>query len=93
VQAVQVAHAVYESTLLFPPQRETFFVVLGVPDTDALEEAHERITRKGIGSAMFFEPDHAFGHTAFACEPVTTTSKRKVFYPYRTLGEQHAEVA
>jgi hypothetical protein len=84
-QVIQAAHAALESAYRFPlsADAEPFLVTLGVDDVDALTEAQERITRKGIRSFVFFEPDHAIGFSALATEPITSGQKRKVFFPYR----------
>ncbi len=98
-QIVQCAHAALESAYLWPKSSwssndadETFLVLLGVDNVEDLEAAHERLTRKGVRSYLFYEPDHALGHTALASEPIVSRQRRKIFFPYEKLVH-YAEVA
>lgn len=79
-QLVQVGHAALEAgrTHYEPGEPIASFIVLEVPDKDALMAAARKLEHRGIEHSIFFEPDFGMGHSALASRPVRG-KERSVF--------------
>jgi hypothetical protein len=91
-QMVQACHAALEAGFAFDaPPTTSSLIVCTVPDKEALLAARERLSRYGIRTEMFFEPDWEMGFSALATEPLSERKKRFAMsiYPlFRAAGTE-----
>jgi hypothetical protein len=81
---VQACHASLEAAKAFPFREHPNIIVCGIRDEQRLNRCLDRLTRYGIRSRAFHEPDRDGELTALATEPVLT-SQRRVFRDYPLL--------
>lgn len=75
-QAVQGMHVAYKAGRVFESNpNETHFVLVGVPDGQALEEADNLLQSKNLATVIFREPDIGNLVTAIASEPMKAHRK------------------
>lgn len=76
-QAVQGMHVAYKAGHHFKSNPdETYFVLVGVPNEESLEEIKEKLDANAVGSVEFKEPDIGNVVTAVASEPIKAHRKR-----------------
>ncbi|MNR71488.1 hypothetical protein D3C71_21140 [compost metagenome] len=92
-QLVQVGHAALEAGRHHYGQDDPIasFIVLEVPDREALMTAAGKLQKNGIEHTVFFEPDFGMGQSALASRPVSG-KERHVFRRWPLWREQGAAV-
>jgi hypothetical protein len=77
-QLVQAIHAAHEAGIHLSQEHSqtSSVVVCAVPSEQDLLKAHDFITRRGIRSVVFTEPDIGGQATALASEPVFGSARR-----------------
>lgn len=93
-QMVQACHAALEAGFAFDaPALTSSLIVCTVPNQEALLAAQARLTRYGIRSELFFEPDWEMGHSALASEPILDRKKRFAMKAYPLFSSAAAAAA
>jgi hypothetical protein len=81
-QLVQVGHACLKAGYTFPcPTGEPFMVLLGLKDSQELEDTKEYLKAYEIEFVTFYEPDENMGETAI-CTTYVSSWQRKIFEEY-----------
>jgi hypothetical protein len=76
-QAVQAAHVAYKAGCMYGYNPdETYFVLVGVEDEAALNEAKATLDIKDVSFEQFYEPDLGDSLTAVASVPIKEHRKR-----------------
>jgi hypothetical protein len=77
---VQAAHAALEAGLKLPCQvsEPSSLILIGVKDLKALYKARRYLTKEGIRTEMFFEPDWNMGHSAFGTEALIDSRRHSL---------------
>lgn len=77
-QMVQAAHAAAEAGRRYYREHHGIAsaILLAVPDKAALLQARDRLSKKGIATEMFFEPDFGIGESALGTQPLTHAQRK-----------------
>lgn len=87
-QIVQSNHAVLSMATLAWPHPEVIpnIIVIGVPDTAALERVQAKLRANAVQHFAWREPDYDFGFTAIATG-ILSNEQRQVLAKYRLWNE------